>query len=273
LISDLHREREAAETASASQQAAAREAERAREKVTRELQSLEANRDRLIERTRREMEEELRQARLRLREALKEVERAERLTVFQRAAAIETAQSEVEAVAESAKAVEQKRRRRRRAKLPPIAPGDRVFLADIPTPGEAVSAPDAQGELDVTLGALRARINVRQIERVEKGEETGDRQPGIWAEARAVSQLPSATMPELDLRGLTVDEALLVVDQRLDEAARAGVREMRVIHGKGTGTLRRAVREMLQRHALVRAQATADPRAGGEGVTVVELVE
>jgi DNA mismatch repair protein MutS2 len=69
-----------------------------------------------------------------------------------------------------------------------------------------------------------------------------------------------------------VDEALTMVDQRLDEAARSGVVEMRIIHGKGTGTLRRAVRDMLRKHALVQGQAAAEPRAGGEGVTMVELV-
>ena len=82
--------------------------------------------------------------------------------------------------------------------------------------------------------------------------------------------LPSMS-PEIDLRGLTVDEALMLIDQRLDEAARAGVRELRIIHGKGTGTLRRAVRA----HALeARARAGAcccGTAAGGDGVTVVEL--
>ena len=68
-----------------------------------------------------------------------------------------------------------------------------------------------------------------------------------------------------------MDEAILLIDQRLDEASRAGVRELRIIHGKGTGTLRRAVRDMLSKHALVQGHAGAPPRGGGEGVTVVEL--
>jgi DNA mismatch repair protein MutS2 len=70
---------------------------------------------------------------------------------------------------------------------------------------------------------------------------------------------------------MTVDEALPLVDQRLDDAARAGVGELRIIHGKGTGPLRQAVREMLRKHALVRASASAEQRAGGDGVTVVEI--
>ena len=268
LISHLHKEREVAETASMEQMAAAREAEKARAQVTKELQSLQANRDRLIERTREEMEGELQTARARLRDAIKEMERAERTSVFERAQVIEEAKAAVETVEEAKKQVEKKRRRKPRARLPAIESGDRIFLIDIPTPGEAITEPDGAGELDVKLGALRARINVRQIERVEKPETVAERP--VYREH--VSQLPSATKPELDLRGLTVDEALSLVDQRLDEAARSGVTEMRIIHGKGTGTLRRAVREMLRKHALVQAQASAEPREGGDGVTVVEMV-
>lgn len=269
LISDLHREREVAQTASAEQRAAAREAERARQRVTKELQSLEANRDRLIERTQREMEAELSQVRARLREAVRELERAERLSVFEGAQAIESAREEVAATAETAKQVQRRRRKQRRGPLPAIEPGDQVFLLDVPTPGEAISSPDEQGDLDVKLGSLRARINVRQIERVEKRKAESDRRDG--ARLAMTPGLELRVSPELDLRGLTVDEALLLIDQRLDEAARAGVGELRIIHGKGTGTLRRAVREMLSRHALVRGHAAAPPRGGGDGVTVVEL--
>ncbi len=269
LISDLHREREVAQTASAEQRAAAREAERARQRVTKELQSLEANRERLIERTQREMEAELSQMRSRLRDAVRELERAERLSVFERAKAVETAREEVAMAEESPKKVEQRRRKRRRGPLPAIASGDQIYLLDVPTPGEAISPPDERGDLDVKLGSLRARINIRQIERVEKRKAESEKRDG--AMVTQASDFDLRVSPELDLRGLTVDEALLLIDQRLDEAARAGVGELRIIHGKGTGTLRRAVREMLSRHALVRGHAAAPPRGGGDGVTVVEL--
>src|SRR5436309_1498222 len=216
-----------------------------------------------------EMETELAQMRSRLRDATRELQKAERLNVFERAQAVEAAKEEVAEAETSVKRVTTRTPRRRRAPLPQIAAGDQVFLIDVPTPGEAISPPDEQGDLDVKLGSLRARINVRQIERVEKGERgNGD---GRGA-APPASRLPMPTIPpELDLRGLTVDEALLLIDQRLDEAARAGVRELRIIHGKGTGTLRRAVREMLSKHALVQGHAAAQPRGGGDGVTVVEL--
>jgi len=269
LISDLHEERKVAQTASAEQRTAAREAERARQRVTKELQSLEANRGRLIERTEREMEAELSQMRARLRDATRELQRAERLNVFERARVVEAVREEMTEAETSVTRVEQRKQRKRRAPLPEITAGDRIYLIDVPTPGEAISPPDEQGDLDVKLGSLRARINVRQIERVETGN--GQLEIGNRAATFPIADLPSPISPELDLRGLTVDEALLLIDQRLDEAARAGVSELRIIHGKGTGTLRRAVREMLSKHALVQAHAAAAPRAGGDGVTVVEL--
>jgi DNA mismatch repair protein MutS2 len=269
LITDLHRHREEAETASEAQRAAVREAELARERVTKELRSLEANRERLIERTRREMETELQQARARIRKALKEIERAERLTVFERAAVGEKVEEDLAGVAETARKVERKRRRPRRGPLPPIESGDRIFLRDVPTPGRALGAPDEMGDLDVTLGSLRARINVKQIEEVQKAAEAERELPERRPDSERV--LPVAVPPELDLRGLTVDEALMLIDQRIDEASRAGVPQLRIIHGKGTGTLRRAIREMLRKHALVRSQAPAERREGGDGVTVVEL--
>ncbi|HEY5625596.1 MAG TPA: endonuclease MutS2, partial [Dehalococcoidia bacterium] len=163
LISDLHKHREEAQTASDEQRSAAGEARTARDRVTKELKSLEANRNRLIEQTRKEMEAELQKTRVRLLEAQKELAQAERLSVFEQAKALETAQKEAEAVAEDVKKVQKRERRRSSGPLPEIGPGDRIFLHDVPTPGEAITAPDGSGDLEVKLGALRARVNLKQI--------------------------------------------------------------------------------------------------------------
>ena len=78
---------------------------------------------------------------------------------------------------------------------------------------------------------------------------------------------------ELDLHSLTVDEALLKLDPYLDIAFRAGLRRVWVVHGKGTGTLRREVRRRLDSHPLVKRYRTADPNHGGQGATLVELAD
>ena len=76
---------------------------------------------------------------------------------------------------------------------------------------------------------------------------------------------------EVHLRQLTVDEALLKFDKYLDDAFMAGLYQVRVVHGKGTGTLRRIVRQQLAKHPLVRSYRPGDYGEGGDGVTIVEL--
>jgi DNA mismatch repair protein MutS2 len=79
-------------------------------------------------------------------------------------------------------------------------------------------------------------------------------------------------MDELHLRRLTVDEALLKLDKYLNDAFMAGLHQVRIVHGKGTGTLRQVVREELLKHPLVRSYRHGGYGEGGAGVTVVELV-
>ena len=78
---------------------------------------------------------------------------------------------------------------------------------------------------------------------------------------------------ELRLRHLTVDEALPKLDQYLHDSFMAGLIQVRIIHGKGTGTLRQIVRRELDRHPLVKSYRPGDYGEGGEGVTIAELAE
>ena len=78
---------------------------------------------------------------------------------------------------------------------------------------------------------------------------------------------------EVRLRHLTMDEALPKLDQYLHDAFMAGLIQVRVIHGKGTGTLRQMVRQQLAGHPLVKSCRPGDYGEGGEGVTIVELAE
>lgn len=78
---------------------------------------------------------------------------------------------------------------------------------------------------------------------------------------------------ELHLRHLTLDEALPRLDKYLNDAFMAGLYRVKIIHGKGTGTLRQAVRKILDKHPLVSSYRPAGYGEGGAGVTIVELAE
>ncbi len=84
---------------------------------------------------------------------------------------------------------------------------------------------------------------------------------------------PGVPQPELDLHGLTVDEALPEIDRFLYDAYVARIRSVRIVHGKGTGALRNAVRAWLPKHHLVKSFRRGGHAEGGGGVTIVELVE
>jgi len=81
------------------------------------------------------------------------------------------------------------------------------------------------------------------------------------------------TINEVHLRQLTADEALLKLDKYLNDAFMAGLYQVRVIHGKGTGTLRQVTREQLAKHPLVKSYRPGGYGEGGAGVTIVELVQ
>ena len=76
---------------------------------------------------------------------------------------------------------------------------------------------------------------------------------------------------EIDVRGMTVDDALVEVDRYLDDAALAGLSIVRIIHGKGTGALRRAVQDMLSSHHHVSSFRDGEAGEGGSGVTVASI--
>ena len=154
--------------------------------------------------------------------------------------------------------------------------GDRVYVRGISQAVEVITPPDRSSSssqaqrVEVLLGTMRAKIPVYQLQSLAEGHPAAARQ-GVYLD-RAVSRpaAPRRPDPEMDLRGLRVDEAVARVDTALNDAAMDGVGMLRIIHGKGTGALRRAIREYLSSHPLVETAADGEG-PGGEGVTVAHL--
>ena len=122
--------------------------------------------------------------------------------------------------------------------------------------------------MEVLLGTMRATIPVYQLQRPADRNEQRQHSAGSGISVSRSTQRIAAT--EIDLRGQRVDEALDKVERVLNDAAMAGTDDVRIIHGKGTGALRQAIREHLVGHPLVDSFAAGEG-AGGEGVTVVAL--
>ena len=154
--------------------------------------------------------------------------------------------------------------------------GDRVYVRGISQPVEVITPPDlsassAQAQrVEVLLGTMRAKIPVYQLQSLAEGHPTAARQGVFLERAETRTPAPRRPDPEMDLRGLRVDEAVARVDTALNDAALDGSSLVRIIHGKGTGALRRAIREYLADHPLVEGAGDGEG-PGGEGVTVAQL--
>lgn len=147
-----------------------------------------------------------------------------------------------------------------------IRAGDFVWVARLQQAGQ-VLARDASGA-DVQVGNFRVRL---------KANELGDKvAPPMSAFVPRTSEvkLPEADNPgvEVSLRGMRADDALDVLEKYLDRAYLAGLPYVRIVHGKGTGTLRKLARDLLRQHPLVAQIREAEAHEGGEGVTIAKMV-
>jgi DNA mismatch repair protein MutS2 len=267
LLEQLQRERRELEEARRAERLAVREAEEIRTQLARRLDEIETQREEMLAEARRVLDEEIALTRERLREA------ARRLRRFQPAELPLARDAAQEAVAEAERHLQRLRRTTRRRREEPgprpeeVQPGDQIWLRGLAQAGEVLSAPDEHGEIEAAFGALRTRVRVEQIARVARPPQQGGR---VSVRVTTVGPTPSPGL-ELEVRGQRVEEAMPRVEEFLDSAFRAGLPFVRIIHGKGTGTLRRVVREFLAQSPLVSSYETAPPHEGGEGVTVAHL--
>lgn len=148
----------------------------------------------------------------------------------------------------------------------PVRVGDTVWVRPLRAEGEVLHVDD--GEAEVQVGRARTHVGLSALE-LRRGAKPEPVAEGVRITTDAADS-PGRT---IDLRGGRVEESLRQLDRYLDQAMRAGLPEARIIHGKGTGTLRRAVRDFLADHPLVSKFEGADYREGGEGVTVADIVQ
>ena len=151
----------------------------------------------------------------------------------------------------------------------PIRLGDRVYLRTLDAEGVVTDLGESKAE--VQIGRLRVRAGLNELS-LHKKSEPEKKEKEKRLEATRISAQPSTAPPlELHLRGQTVDEALDVLEQRLDAAYLAGMPFIRVVHGKGTGKLRQAIRAALRDNRYVASFESGSAREGGDGVTVIRM--
>lgn len=154
-----------------------------------------------------------------------------------------------------------------------VSVGDYVYLPKLNQSGTVLSLPDREGEVDLQVGVLKLRAKLSEI-RLSDGEppKKSKSRRGSGHTAGAISMRKSASVPSsLDLHGLETLEALPILDKYIDDAFLAGLRQVEINHGRGTGALRNFVHDYLRGHRLVKSYRDGTYHEGGIGVTIVEL--
>jgi len=152
-----------------------------------------------------------------------------------------------------------------------LSAGQMVYINSLKQKGEVVAF--SRDEATVQVGAIKVNLPVRELRalRSEEGEASKrEDQKHAPAGSYSVQKGPS-TGSAIDLRGLTLDEAIPLVEKHLDNSIWAGLKQVDLIHGKGTGKLKQGLRDYLKDHKQIRSIRSGQPGEGGEGVTVVLL--
>ena len=251
-------ERKMAEEARAELEKLRADAERERRKLDEDRNRLQAkakeDAKRIVADTKREMEKLIVEIR-----SIKDIDRSAADRAIQSARdtlrATETAVNEKETI------------KKEDNTMPPktVRAGDTVNIVTLDQKATVLSAPDSKGEVMVQAGVMKLNVKLKDIRLIEEKKASAPTSGKVGLGAGKQVGL------ELDVRGMLVDEANIMVDRYLDDAYNAGLSEVNIIHGKGTGALRAGVQAFLKRHPLVKGYRMGSYGEGDAGVTVVTL--
>ncbi|MGN0173416.1 MAG: endonuclease MutS2, partial [Acutalibacteraceae bacterium] len=147
--------------------------------------------------------------------------------------------------------------------------GDTILMPETNTKATVLSLADSKGKIQVQAGIMKMKIPVEGVRLVE---EKGVKLPKSIVRRTGVdSKKTRSASLEIDVRGMTVDEATLEIDRFIDNAQLSSVNQFTIIHGKGTGALRKGIHTFLRRHPSVRTFRVGLFGEGEDGVTIVEV--
>ena len=153
----------------------------------------------------------------------------------------------------------------------PLRVGDEVYLVNIGKNGVVLELPDKNGNVSVQAGIIKTKTKLANLKLIENSPSFTDKSGKKVKASDYKLTVNRACRDEIDLRGMMGDEAWLKVDKYLDEAMLAGLNTVRLIHGKGTGALKKALWERLRRDSRIKSHRIGQYGEGDGGVTVVEL--
>jgi DNA mismatch repair protein MutS2 len=269
LLDEIYRQREATRQVLSEAENARLKVEELEEELAGRLRDIETERRQILEETRDGVEAELEL----LRDEITKLRRR-LVAASQPLDVLKEIQSEVDELEEEFEETFLPEPFHQDSEQRAFQLGDRVRVRTIDTVGVITSL--SQNDAEIQIGQLRVKAGLEELSFLDTPSPSQQEKVGRYLHQARRSKdrdrhLVKSPPLELDLRGFVVDDALVELEQRLDAAFLAGLPLIRVIHGKGTGRLRQAIRQALKDNPYVASFEPGHPGEGGDGVTVVRV--
>ncbi len=271
LISDLEASRKTIEEEEQKIAAYKTEIEALRNQLKEKQESLEQQRTKLLKNAREEAMEILEEAKEIADQSIRKYQKWERNPAKANNKDMEAQRSRLRDKMKSLDGAMNKPKKQRRSgqKAEDFKVGDTVYIISMDTTGTVLSLPNAKGELSIQAGILHMTLPITDCEITDTPVVTEPKPPK--SHRRMNLERAATIRPEINVIGLTVDEAISKIDKYMDDALLSNLSQITIIHGKGTGALRKGIHEYLRKQAHVAEFRNGEFGEGDMGVTIVEL--
>ena len=270
VIAGLEESRKRAEQDRLLAENASRDARIFKENMRREMDKLEEKKAKLMQQARSDALAIVESAKKQSQEALRELRELKSSAAYREAMAKaekakDALRRESEKITQGANKDKPKVKTLKKVKL-----GQTVHIVSLDTDASVLTMPDKKGALFVQAGIMKIKTNLNDLT-AGREQAIGNKTQGKTISANFKASKQASASMEKDVRGLTLDEAILEVDKFLDDCYLSSLHEVTIIHGKGTGVLRAGIGDFLRRHPCVESYRAGRYGEGEMGVTVVTL--
>lgn len=271
LLSDLEENRRTIEKEREEIAAYRREAERLRQEAARRQEKLDEQRDRIIREANEKANAILRDAKEVADETIRNFHKfgKENISAAEMEKERERLRKKIKDTSSSSSL--SAKRPKKEHKPSDFKLGESVKVLSMNLTGTVSSLPDSRGNVTVQMGILRSQVNISDLEIIEEPSPYTPKKFSRTSKGKIGMSKSLSVSPEINLLGKTVDEAVSELDKYLDDALLSHLNTVRVVHGKGTGALRKGIHEYLRRQKHVKSYHLAEYGEGDAGVTIVEL--
>ncbi len=268
VISELKTKRDAASAALSETEHMRLETERMRHEIEKRSREINEKRNKILEDARIQAREIVENAREETTEIIKKIRKLE--LSGKNIAEMEKLRKKVTDKSSDYTDKIAKNKRKSNTKASDIRLGMTVRILSLNELGEVVNLPNSNGDFNVQVGIIKVKTNLKDVEPANDSKPEKQGQKILYA--RSGVQSKSANIKtELDLRGMLAHDAIMETDKFIDDAVLSSLKQISVIHGKGTGALRSAIHEYLKSNKLVKTYRLGNFGEGDTGVTIIEL--